>query len=158
MKVQFIAGLIVATLSCYGQDANRNTETEKIRQTTKAWIQLLTSDSLEKTLSFWTDDAIIMTPGQPEIIGKKAIRDMVGGSRKIPGFSITWDLPEEADIQVSSGGDMAYMSTRNKISMKDPSGKTIVQNNKGITIWRKQADGTWKDAVDIWNAEPLQTR
>lgn len=158
MKILFIAFLLFTGISAYAQSTNGLADAEKIRQTTKAWIQLLTQDSLERTLSFWTDDAIIMAPGQPTLIGKNAIRQMVGGSRNIPGFSITWDLPGMEDIKVSASGDMGYMLTRNKITMNDPSGKKIVQYNKGITIWRKQPDGSWKDAVDIWNAEVLPNK
>jgi len=78
--------LLVALLSCIEQKVDTKAEEEKIKQTIKDWTQLLTKDSLEKTLSFWTDDAIMMLPGQPTIQGKKVIREMVKSSRSISGF------------------------------------------------------------------------
>lgn len=30
--------------------------------------------------------------------------------------------------------------------------------NKGVTIWKKQADGTWKNVVDISTPDPSQNK
>ena len=153
MKTQILSALLsVALLSCSEQKVNHKVEEEKIRQTIKDWTALLTKDSLERTLSYWTDDAVIMMPGQPILKGKKAIGEMVAGSRSIPGFQLIWEPPLE--VTVSKSGDMAYVMQRNQIKMNDSLGKPMTQYNKAIIIWRKQADGSWKDAVDIWNADP----
>ncbi|RTL56078.1 MAG: DUF4440 domain-containing protein [Sphingobacteriales bacterium] len=144
--------LIAALIGCNNQKVDKKVEEEKIRQTIKDWTGLLDKDSLERTVSFWIDDAIMMMPGQPVIKGKKAIREMVESSRKIPGFKIVWEPP--TDINVSENGDMAYVFQRNQITMNDSLGKPMTQYNKSVSIWKKQNDGSWKDAVDIWNAEP----
>lgn len=117
---------------------------------------LLDKDSLERTVSFWTDDAIMMMPGQPVIKGKKAIEEMVANSRKIPGFKIVWEPPTEVDV--SENGDRVYTFQRNQITMNDSLGKPMTQYNKSVSIWKKQADGSWKDAVVIWNAESPQNK
>jgi len=156
MKIRFITLLLIALVSCSEQKVDTKAEEEKIKQTIKDWTALLTKDSLERTLSYWTDDAIIMMPGQPILKGKKAIREMVTNSRNIPGFQIIWEPPTE--VTVSRSGDMAYVLQRNQITMNDSLGKPMTQNNKAIIIWRKQADGSWKDAVDIWNADPTQQK
>ena len=61
-----------------------------------------------------------------------------------------------AGITVSKSGDMAYVFQSNQITMDDSFGKPMTQYNKSVSIWKKQADGTWKDAVDIWNSDPAQ--
>lgn len=146
--------LIVALMSCKSQKVDTKVEAEKLRQTIKDWTALLDKDSLERTISFWADDAIMMMPGQPVIKGKRAIREMVANSRKIPGFKIVWEPPTKIDV--SENGDMAYTFQRNQITMNDSLGKSMVQYNKSVSIWKKQADGSWKDAVDIWNADSPQ--
>jgi ketosteroid isomerase-like protein len=92
-----------------------------------------------------------LSPGQPAIRGKNAIRAMLESTSKIPGFRISW---EPVSVVVSERGDMAYMIEKNQISMKDSTGTTVTEHNKGITVWKKNAEGIWKNVVDTWNAEP----
>jgi ketosteroid isomerase-like protein len=33
-----------------------------------------------------------------------------------------------------------------------PPAYPIKEVNKGVTIWRKEKNGSWKNVVDIWNA------
>ena len=37
--------------------------------------------------------------------------------------------------------------------MQDASGKTIKDHGKFVEIWKKQADGSWKCAVDMFNSD-----
>jgi ketosteroid isomerase-like protein len=76
MNIKILTALLLVTLvSCSEQKVDTKAEEGKIKQTIKDWTQLLTKDSLERTLSFWTDDAIMMMPGQPTVQGKNAIRE-----------------------------------------------------------------------------------
>src|SRR5712691_4165236 len=87
---------------------------------------------IERILSYWTDDAIVLPPGLPAISGKQALREYVESSWKVPGFRITWT---STDVTFSPDGNLAYMLGR------------------GITIWRRDPDGEMRCVVDIWNAE-----
>jgi uncharacterized protein (TIGR02246 family) len=105
---------------------------------------------VEKIVSYWADDAVLMSAGQPVLNGKQAIRKMVEESYKMPGFRISW---QPQSVVVSESGDMAYLMENSQISFTDSSGKPITINNKAVTIWRKQADGSWRNAVDISTPE-----
>ena len=74
---------------------------------------------------------------------------MVSGTSKIPGFKIGW---EPQIVSVSKNGDMAYTIEQNQITINDSPGNPITAVNKGVTKWRKEKDGSWKNVVDIWNA------
>ena len=71
---------------------------------------------------------------------------MVEESFKIPGFKISW---EPVSVEVSDNVDMAYLIENSQISYPDSTGKVNTYNNKVVTIWRKQTDGSWKNVVDI---------
>ena len=120
-------------------------------QISREWSKSASTDSLEKTLGYWADDAVVMSPGQPLIKGKKAIREMMVATSKIPGFRISW---EPLSVEVSNSGDMAYMLEENQVTVTDSLGKPMTQYNKAVTVWKKQPDGSWKNVVDIWNAIP----
>ena len=156
MRIAIIITVLLTVFSgCSEQKVDTKAEGEKLMQISKEWSKSASADSIEKTLSYWADDAIILSPGQPSLTGKKAIRGMIDGSFKIPGFKISW---EPLSVSVSKNGDMAYMIEQNQITVNDSSGKPITEYNKAVTIWKKQADGTWKDVVDMWNSDPSQKK
>lgn len=117
----------------------------------RAWSDTLAEGDLDAAIDFWAEDAVMMPPDQPPLRGKAAIRDYVMATADIPGFAISW---EPVEAQVSAAGDLAYLIERNKITMLDDNGDPVVQHNKVVTIWRREPDGSWKNVVDMWNADP----
>ena len=69
----------------------------------------------------------------------------------LPGFSIRW---ETSAFEVAASGDMAFGLGTNVTTINDPQGKMLTERGRGVTVWRKGADGKWRCVVDIWNAEP----
>lgn len=131
------------------QPANLAQEEAAIRATDAQWLAAVKSRDVEKTISFWSDDAIILPPDMPPVVGKKAIRDYVAGAFASPEFSIIWELDK---VVVASSGDMAYATGNDVITYKRADGKRVSMNARAVVVWRKQADNSWKAAVDIWNA------
>jgi uncharacterized protein (TIGR02246 family) len=151
-----IASLIFSALtSCDNQKVDTKTEGERLMQISREWSKSAATGSVEKTLSYWADDAVVMSPGQSPIKGKHAIREMIEGTSKIPGFKISW---EPISVFVSKSGDIAYLIEQNQITVNDSLGKPLTEFNKSVTIWRKEADGSWKNIVDMWNADPSQKK
>lgn len=137
--------------SCGGNQINIKEEGEKLMQTSREWSKAAATGDMEKTLEYWAEDAVVMSPGQPPLKGKAAIRGMIEGTSNIPGFRISW---EPISVEVSESGDMAYMIEQNQITMNDSLGNPITEKNKAVTVWRKEKDGSWKNVVDMWNAVP----
>ena len=57
---------------------------------------------------------------------------------------------EASRVEVASSGDMAYTQGSYTMTMTDPSTKKPI-NDKGsyVTVYKKQADGSWKAVSDI---------
>jgi ketosteroid isomerase-like protein len=54
---------------------------------------------------------------------------------------------------------MAYSSGIDRISVTTPDGKTVTEENRGVAIWRKQPDGSWKCVLDVMSpAAPPNTK
>ena len=116
------------------------------------WARLASDGrDIERILSYWTDDAVVMPPGFPAVKGKAALREYVLGSLQIPGFNITWT---STDVEISPDGELAYMFSRNALTMNGADGKAATSFGRAVTIWRRDADRQWRCAVDTWNAEP----
>ena len=63
---------------------------------------------------------------------------------KIPGFRIEWE-PQEAKVS----GDMGYLIEKTRVTTTGPQGTPVTQQLQALTVWRKQADGSWKNVVDM---------
>ncbi|MBI1722581.1 MAG: DUF4440 domain-containing protein, partial [Gemmatimonadetes bacterium] len=68
----------------------------------------------------------------------------------LPGFAGGW---QPTTVVAARSGDLAYSIGTYELSWNDPTGKRVTDRGKYATIWRKQADGTWKVALDMFNAD-----
>jgi ketosteroid isomerase-like protein len=128
-------------------------EKQKLMETSREWSRVAASDDQEKTLAYWSDDALVLSAGDPPLQGKEGIRQMVLSSFDDPNFRISWE-PETAEI--SASGDMGYLIEDTQMTMKDSTGSNSTQHFKTVTIWKKQQDGSWKNVVDVMS--PLPSR
>lgn len=138
-------------VACNGPKVDKEIEGKKLMQLSRDWSKSAATDDIEHTLSYWADDAIFISSGQPTLNGKEDIRGMVERSSRTPGFKISW---EPISVAVSESGDMAYMIEENQITMTDSTGKSITTYGKGVTIWRKDQHGHWKNVVEVAVEEP----
>jgi Ketosteroid isomerase homolog len=127
-------------------------ESAKLMQRDAEWADLATAGKdVEKIVSYWTDDAVIMEPGQPAAEGKQAIRAYVTQSLSTPGFKIHWVSQKPT---FSSDGKMAYMRGTDDMTVPGPKGAPMTLHLQGYSIWRKDTDGQWRCVVDIANEAP----
>jgi len=98
-----------------------------------------------KFLSFLAPDAAMYAPGMPVIMGAGPIKDAWTQMSSAPGFALEF-APTTADV--GAGGDVGYTTGTYKSSMGG-----VAENGKYVTIWKKQPDGNWKVAHDIFNAD-----
>jgi ketosteroid isomerase-like protein len=106
---------------------------------------------IDGILSYWTDDAVVLPPDLPPVQGKEALREYVLGSLEVPGFSITWSSD---DAVLSPDGNLACLVGTNTVTVNAPDGHPMTIKGRVVTIWRKDPDGEWRCAVDIWNSGP----
>jgi ketosteroid isomerase-like protein len=130
------------------------TEEAKLLRRDAEWADLATAGKdVDKIVSYWSDDAVIMMPGQPVVEGKAAIRAFVAGSFKDPNFKIHW---KSSKVTFSPDGKMAYMPGTDEMTVSGPNGAPITLHLRGIAIWRLEADGQWRCVVDISNEQPAE--
>ena len=130
---------------------NLEDEKDRLLQRDTEWARLASEGKdVERILAYWTDDAVVLPPGLPAVVGKAALREYVTASLRIPGFRITW---ASTDVRFSPDGNLAYMFGHNAVTLKGADGEPRTTPGRAVTIWRRDAGGIWRCAVDIWNAE-----
>ena len=105
---------------------------------------------LEKTLSYYSDDAIVMPPNTSAARTKEAIGNVLKDFLASPGATVSWKATK---VEVAKSGDLACVSGTYEEMTIDASGKPVKERGKYVKVWQKQADGTWKCSADIWNSD-----
>jgi ketosteroid isomerase-like protein len=124
-------------------------ERERLLERDAEWAALASEGrDIDRMLSYWTDDAVVLPPGFAPVIGKVALRDYVENCLRIPGFKITW---KSTDVKFSPDLNLAYMFGGNTVTINGPD---VMTKGRAVTIWRRGPDGIWQCAVDIWNNTP----
>jgi uncharacterized protein (TIGR02246 family) len=130
-------------------------ERVQILQLDREWSEAAQRRDVERVLSYWANDAVVLPPGSPPVVGKPAIREFVVKSFQAPDFSISWKTTE---VTVSGSGDLAYATGTNRVTFRSPDGKQMTVEGKAVTVWRRETSGSWKCVVDIWNDTPSSSR
>jgi ketosteroid isomerase-like protein len=67
-------------------EADAQAERAALFRLDEAWAQAAAAKDVEAILSYWSDDAQVIPPGQPPVIGKEALRRYVSGIAQYPGL------------------------------------------------------------------------
>ncbi len=146
----FILTLVAA--GCVTKQADLKAEQAAIRAQDHECLAAAEAGDIERTLSScWTKDGIVYAPNAAPVAGKAALRRMLSESVKIPGFRVTWRTDS---IVVSAKGDMAYATGTNAFTMNDSTGRPVTTLGRVLGVWRKNSDGVWRIAVELWNSGP----
>src|SRR5437870_154811 len=142
----WVLGLALAGLSCTtacARSVNVEQERNALLAADRAWSQ--TAKDMNKFVSYFAPDGSFHPQGMPTATGSAAIMDTFMKISAIPGFSIKWN-PTKADV--SAAGDVGYTVGTYEASMNG-----ATEKGKYVTLWKKQSDGAWKVAEDIFNAD-----
>lgn len=151
MKRYFVLPMIlmVALTGC-AKKADVEAERAALRQADADWAKTVAEKNADAFTSSFTADGVVMPPNLPAVNGTDAIRTWVSTQMAMPGFAVTW---EPTSAEVAASGDIGYTLGNFTFQTSMPDGSPLNDHGKYATIWKKQADGTWKVAVDIFNSE-----
>jgi uncharacterized protein (TIGR02246 family) len=97
----------------------------------------------------YASDAHLLTANAPAMVGHAAIAEGVKGW--LSSMKVTDMTTNTTEVIVS--GDLAVSTGTYTMSMQIPNGPKIDDKGKFVTVWKRQADGTWKIVRDIMNTD-----
>ncbi len=101
----------------------------------------------DMSLAYATDDLVNLPPGEPATVGKAAAQAWMEGFFAVFTPSLTYT---SADVIVD--GDLAVEHYTGSATLTPTEGgEAMVETFKGIHIYQRQADGSWKMTHDVWN-------
>jgi ketosteroid isomerase-like protein len=95
---------------------------------------------------YLAEDAIQLPTRANPIVGRDAIFENM--SKNSGSYMLAW---EPRDAVVAQSGDMGYTWGFYTMTYTDENGEVKKSPGKYLNIWKKQADGSWKVAVDMGN-------
>jgi uncharacterized protein (TIGR02246 family) len=111
-----------------------------------------TAKDFEKAMSFYADDAFVFAPDAPVVTGRDAIRAAMKPGFEDPSFALTGQTTQ---VEADKSGELGYAQGAFSVTVTDPkTKKPVTDTGKYVTVYRKQADGSWKVVADIWNSDP----
>jgi ketosteroid isomerase-like protein len=97
-------------------------------------------------LAFSAEDPVLIRQGSMPLIGRSAFHDAFAEG---PGPALSWE-PLRAEI--AGSGDLGY--TFGRYLLRE--GGAIKAHGVYVSIWKKQADGSWKFVLDGAGTTPQE--
>ena len=138
--VVFCVALLSVTLAIAG-----GAEEKAVRDADEQWSNVAAAKDLDKTVSFYADNAIVLPPNQAAVTTKDGIRNLWKGFLDSLA-EISWKTTR---VEMAKSGDMGYLIGTYEMTMKDGS----KDKGKYCEVWRKQADGKWKVSADMFSSD-----
>jgi len=162
MRVLMIGFAVVVSIGCYAGEsdvaqagapaADVAAVQRSIDSSLTKFAAAITTGDTAGMLSIYTDDAVVMPQGMPVVSGRAAVSQYNAGMFSM--FTVSNASFSTTDLIVV--GDYAIESGIYRMTMKPKTGPAMPDTGKYISVWRRQSDGSWKMAKDIFNSDLSQ--
>jgi ketosteroid isomerase-like protein len=132
-------------------DEERNA---KLAEFNKEFISACEHMDNRATAALWTDDGADLLPGMAPMVGKAKISEWLDGlTPQLSGAKMLYCTIDWKEIRIH--GDLAYEWGINRQKIEFPPPKKSFENEgKILLILKRQADASWKIALESWNSNP----
>jgi uncharacterized protein (TIGR02246 family) len=149
LVVLVISGLALSACQQKPEKPGRLTDADRetIRSDVANFDKAMLAADWPAVVSIYTEDALLLPPNSPEVRGRAAIQKFFEGSPKVSAF-------KQNVTEIEGYGDLAYPRGTYEMTMLPPGAKAPIQDRgKVLTVWQKQADGSWRAARVMWNSD-----
>ncbi len=122
-------------------------DVNKINDVTQRQVKAALAKDWATFAAVYVDDAVLNPPNEPAVKGRAAIRSWAEKFPPLTAFTAT-------SVKVEGRDDLAYVLGTYTMTIAPPGAPGPVKDSgKYVEIRRKQPDGKWLVAVDIFNSD-----
>lgn len=153
MKQHGSLGMIILLgIACAPQaEIDLTAERAALQEAMEAYHEAASTKDAQTVVSMYDNDAMMIPPNAERVEGIEGVRNYRFGFIENAGVELDF---ETMRIEIAPGGDMAWTLAVANASFEGPDGEPGSDRIRDFHVWKKQADGSWKVEVDIWNSGP----
>jgi uncharacterized protein (TIGR02246 family) len=123
------------------------TDLRKIDEATQTAMKAALAKDFATWAALFLDDAVVNPPNEPAVKGRTAIRAWLEKFPPMTEFKLN-------NVMVEGREDLAYVLGTYTMTIAPPGAPGPVKDSgKFVTVLRKQADGQWLVAVDMFSSD-----
>lgn len=142
MKYFVLIALSALLYSCQQQVSSTEEWKNEIRDAEKAFAQMTREKGVHDAFLAFADEQAVLLRGNKLVVGKDSIDAFLENQ---VSKSLVW-APDFVDVSVS--GDLGYTYGKYTFTYLDKEGNEKTNEGFFHTVWKRQADGTWKFVWD----------
>jgi len=146
MRLLFL--LVLLLFSCSAEPEKETVEKwkQEIMEAEKDFALMVDEEGISRAfLTYAAEDAVLMRNNKL-VIGKKNLSMLFENQASKPkDEKLSWK-PDFVDV--SASGDLAYTYGQFTYSYTDSTGTTVENHGVFHTVWKRQADGSWRFVWD----------
>lgn len=150
--IAIAASILVLVAGCdrAGKEGGAAADTAKIEQQIKdietQWNSEYNARNIDALAAHYADDAALANPGAA--LATDAASRRAGLVQFVADPTLKLEFAADR-IQVAKSGELAYSRGPYTMQTTDPATKKVkIESGSYLTVWRKQADGSWKAVED----------
>lgn len=138
--------------ACAPAPADREAALASLRAAALAYQSAASAKDAEAVVALYDSTAIMVPPGGPLVEGLDGVRNYRFGFISTPGVRLEFELLR---AELSESADLGWTLALGHITIERPEGPPGRDLVRDFHTWRRQADGSWRVVVDMWNSGPL---
>lgn len=123
-----------------------------VKEVEAAWAMDAGAKNPARMASYYSSvDAVALFPNSPPVTGRDDIQGAWTSLMADPNFALSFGSTK---AEASKGSDLVYTVGTYSLTRSDPKDKQpVTDKGKYMTVFKKQADGTWKAVADMINSD-----
>ncbi|MCH8193009.1 MAG: DUF4440 domain-containing protein [Planctomycetes bacterium] len=124
---------------------------DEIHGIEEAFYAFFLNGQERRAAACYAEEATLVITDTPQVKGREAIaKVIVQGAREGPPRTAL----EREILEMEGDESMVYVVNQFEWTMRDPSsGRAFTVPGKGVHVWQRQPDHTWKILIDIHNTD-----
>jgi uncharacterized protein (TIGR02246 family) len=146
MKTLSLISFAMLIISCQ-TNTDQETDMPNLMKTIDEFYTAIEAGDFEKRMELFADSAIVMPNGGQIIRGREVIKE-----RWAPFQEYVFQIKDLERLEVKISANFAHTINSYYYTSHLPGEEAVWHKTKNIHIWQRQADGSWKLYLDIWNS------
>ena len=121
---------------------------QTIRDGTKGYVEAYNRGDAAAAADFYTEDAKVLPANMEMVSGKQAIREFWRTAMEMGVKRMNLET-----VEVGYDGNLAYERGVSIVNIEPKGEQARTEKGKYLIVLKRQPDGSWKVAVDIWNSD-----